>query len=251
MIRALILWLALALPAAGESIVAGLSHSSVSITAAFTGEEILVYGAVRRDAPPPVGPPLHVVVTVEGPPTPVTVRKKDRRLGIWVNTEAVEIDRAPSFYAIATTARLEEILSETENLRHQITIPRAIRAVGISEQAEQSERFVDALIRIRQEERRYRRSEGSVSLTEETLFRADVALPANLTEGDYRVRIFLTRDQAVVDFQEQVIYVRKEGLERFIHSLAHDRPLLYGLLSLLIAVAAGWGASAAFRLIRV
>lgn len=251
MIRALILWLVLAVPAASESIVAGLSHSRVSITADFTGEEILVYGAVRRESPAPDGAPLHVVVTVEGPPTPVTVRKKDRRFGIWVNTESVEIDRAPSFYAIVTTARLEDILSETENLRHQVTIPRAIRAVGISEQAEQSERFVDALIRVRQAESRYRRSEGTVTLTEETLFRADVALPANLTEGDYRVRIFLTRDAQVVDFQEQVIFVRKEGLERLIHSLAHDAPLLYGLLSLLIAVAAGWGASAAFRLIRI
>lgn len=251
MIRALVLWVMLALPAAGETIVAGLSHSRVSITADFTGEEILVYGAVRRDAPAPEGAPLHVVITVEGPPTPVTVRKKDRRLGIWVNTEAVEVDRAPSFYAIATTARLEDILSETENLRHQVTIPRAIRAVGIAAQAEQSERFVDALIRIRQAETRYRRSEGAVSLTDETLFRTDVALPANLTEGDYRVRMFLTRNGAVVDFQEQVIFVRKEGLERFIHALAHEAPLAYGLLSLVIAVIAGWGASAAFRLIRV
>jgi uncharacterized protein (TIGR02186 family) len=250
-IRALILWLALALPAGAETIVAGLSHSRVSITADFTGEEILVYGAVKREAPVPEGDPLEVVITVEGPPTPVTVRKKDRRYGIWINTEAVEIDRAPSFYAIATTGLLEAILSETENLRHQVTIPRAIRAVGISEQAEQSERFIDALIRIRQEETRYRRSEETVSLTDETLFRADVALPANLTEGDYRVRMFLTRGGTVVDFREEVINVRKEGLERFIHNLAHEQPLLYGLLSLLLAVGAGWGASAAFRLIRV
>jgi uncharacterized protein (TIGR02186 family) len=90
-----------------------------------------------------------------------------------------------------------------------------------------------------------------VSLTDETLFRADVALPANLTEGDYRVRMFLTRGGTVVDFREEVINVRKEGLERFIHNLAHEQPLLYGLLSLLLAVGAGWGASAAFRLIRV
>ncbi|MEM7491144.1 MAG: TIGR02186 family protein, partial [Pseudomonadota bacterium] len=38
--------------------------------------------------------------------------------------------------------------------------------------------------------------------------------------------------------------------ERFIYNLAHDRPLIYGLLSLAIAIAAGWGASAVFRLVR-
>ena len=33
-----------------------------------------------------------------------------------------------------------------------------------------------------------------MELTDDTLFRADVMLPANLTEGDYKVRMFLLRD---------------------------------------------------------
>jgi hypothetical protein len=38
-----------------------------------------------------------------------------------------------------------------------------------------------------------------VDLAEATLFRTSVALPANLTEGNYTVRFFLTRDGAVID----------------------------------------------------
>ena len=44
--------------------------------------------------------------------------------------------------------------------------------------------------------------------------------------------------------------MRKVGLERLIYTLAHERPLIYGLLSLVIAIAAGWSASAVFRYIR-
>ena len=245
------MFLMLSIPAtAGEEIVAGLSQNRVSITADFSGSEILVYGAVKRDAPQPEGSKLDVVITVEGPTTPVTVRKKERRAGIWVNTETVQIGAAPSFYAIATTGPLTEVLSETENLRHQITIPRAIRAVGISDQAKDAPGFVDALIRIRRAEDLYRLTERTVRLSEQTLFRADVILPANLTEGAYRVRIFLTRDGTVVDTLERRINVRKEGLERYLFNLSREQPLIYGLLSLLIAVVAGWGASAAFRLIK-
>ena len=47
MIRAAALWLALALPAGAEVIVAGLSQAQVQITANFSGEEILVFGASR------------------------------------------------------------------------------------------------------------------------------------------------------------------------------------------------------------
>ena len=250
MIRALLLALALAAPASAESIVAGLSQAQVEITANFSGEEILVYGAVRRDAPPPGGPPLEVIVTVEGPQAPLVVRKKERVWGIWVNAEAVSIDEAPSFYAIASTGPLARILSETEDLRNQITIPRAIRAVGITSEAMNAPGFVDALIRLRQQDGRYTLNEGGVTLTDETLFRADVALPSNLTEGTYRVRLFLTRGGVVVDAQERAIEVQKEGVERWIFNLSREQPLVYGVLSLIIALVAGWAASAVFRLFR-
>ncbi len=245
-----LLCLMLPAPAGAETIVAGLSHASVAITTDFTGEEILVYGAVKREAPPPGGPQLEVIVTVEGPRTPVEVRRKARVFGIWTNGAAVRIDRAPSFYAIASTRPLPEILSETENLRHAISIPRAIRAVGTSADAPDAPAFVDALIRIRGEEGRYVMAEGEVGLAEETLFRADVRLPANLTEGSYRVRLFILRGGAVLDWKEQVIPVQKAGLERWIFNLSRQQPLAYGLLSLVLAVAAGWGASTAFRLLR-
>lgn len=243
-----LLLVALAAPA-GESIVAGLSQSRVSITANFDGSEILIYGAVKRDAPAPATP-LEVVITVEGPSTPMTIRRKDRVAGIWINNEAVHIDSAPTFYAVATTSPLISILSETEDLRHKISLDRVIRSVGITTEADNAEGFTDSLIRIRRAQGNYSLQEGSVLFYENTLFRADVALPANLTEGDYRVRIFLTRDGAVVDSMERVIGVRKEGLERFLFRLAHDQPLIYGLISLLLAVVAGWGASEAFRLMQ-
>ncbi|NJS39940.1 MAG: hypothetical protein HC783_14040 [Rhodobacteraceae bacterium] len=251
MIRALLALLCLAAPAlAQETIVSGLSQNRVSITADFDGSEILIYGAVKRDTPPPEGGPLEVIVTVEGPSTPVTVRRKARVAGIWVNTDAVVVDSAPSFYAVATTGPLRHILSDTENLRHGITIERVIRAVGITAEAERSGEFLLALLRVRSNEDRYRLLEGRVELTEDTLFRADVVLPANLTEGEYKVRLFLLRDKRVIASQERLIGVRKEGLERFIFNLAQERPLIYGLLSLLMAAIAGWGAAAAFRLVR-
>lgn len=258
MIRALALLLALgaALPAAAETaapperVIAGLSQSSVSITADFSGTEIMVYGAVKREAPAPAGGPLDVIVTVQGPDTPVMVRRKDRVFGIWLNNAEVEVDRAPSFYAVATTALLDEALSETEDLRHRISIPRAIRAVGISEEADNSAAFVQALLRIRETEGRYALRENSVALTEQTLFRTDVMLPTNLTEGDYIVRVFLTRDGRVVDSMRRAIWVRKAGLERFMYESAHQQPLLYGLAALIAAALSGWAASVLFARLR-
>ncbi len=248
MIRLLMFFLMLALPAKAEEIVLGLSRDQVAITATFEGSDILVFGAIRREAPIPDKSELGVIVTVAGPDEPVMVRRKDRRLGIWINTDAVEVDAAPSFYAVATNAPMRDVLRDVEDLRYRITIPRAIRSVGA--QVSDSGAFTQALIRIRAGSGLYQVLEGAVDLEEETLFRTAITLPANLTEGDYEAHIFLTRNGRVIDEYITTIPVQKVGMERWLYNLAHENALIYGLMSLSIAIAAGWGASAAFTMLR-
>ena len=127
MVRLLVILLFLALPARAEEVVLGLSQSEVAITANFDGSHILVFGAVKREVPIPDGPPLQVVVAVSGPSKPVLVRRKERRFGIWVNTDSVLVDSAPSFYAVATSGPFDEVLTDVEDLRHRVSIERAIR----------------------------------------------------------------------------------------------------------------------------
>ena len=249
LLRALVLCLIAALPARAEEVVAGLSQAHVAITTNFSGSEILVFGAVKREAPAPTSD-LDIIMTVSSPLAPVTVRRKDRKLGIWVNSEAVEIDNAPSFYAVSSTRPLKDIISTAEDLRVAISVPHAIRAISARLFDPNAAEFIEALIRIREDEGLYRTLPGAIELTEDTLFRGRVALPANLTEGDYVTRIFLMRNNQIIDAYETTIDVRKVGLERWIYNLAHQKPLIYGLLSLAIAIVAGWGASAFFRLLK-
>ena len=248
MLRALALLMMAAMPATAEEVVVGLSQSRIAITTDFDGSEILIFGAVKRETPISGDSPLQVLITVEGPSEPITVRRKSRRYGIWVNTSSVDVDGAPSFYAIATSAPWREVISDLEDLRHHISTPRAIRSVGATIAG--SEEFTEALIRIRSAGDLYQMNIGEVTFEEQTLFSTSVGLPANLTEGDYRARFFLTRDGAVIDTYETDIAVKKVGLERFLFRMSRDTPLIYGLMSLAIAIAAGWLASAAFRLFR-
>jgi uncharacterized protein (TIGR02186 family) len=142
------------------------------------------------------------------------------------------------------------VITLEDDFRYRVSIPRAIRADGAPGAADAKDSFTEALIRLREEEGLYQTLIGEVELTESTLFRASIALPANLTEGDYVTRFLLTRGGTVIDSQETVIFVQKVGLERFLYNLAHQRPLVYGLMSLFIAIVAGWGASAVFRYMR-
>lgn len=239
-----------AAPLRAEEVVLGLSQDQVSISTNFDGSEIIIYGAIKREAPILQDEPLQVIVTISGPQAPITVRRKDRVLGIWVNTDAMDVSAAPSFYAIATSAPWEEMLNEADDLRHTVSIPRRIRSIGAWSQVANPQEFIDALVRIRMDNGLYVLAEGSVDLRESTLFNTSIHMPANLTEGEYETRVFLTRGGKVVSKYETSIDVRKVGLERWLFNLSRQQPLIYGLLSLAIAIAAGWGASAIFRLMR-
>ncbi|MGI3169278.1 TIGR02186 family protein [Pseudooceanicola sp. C21-150M6] len=252
MTRLLFLLISLLLPfplLAQEEVVLGLSQDRVRITANFDGSEILIFGAVKRESPV-IDPPLDVIVTIAGPAEPLVIHKKDRRVGVWVNAQSVYVSAAPSFYAVASSGPLAKVLRQTEDLRHSISIPRAIRAVGAASITENPVDFTQALIRIREDQNIYQNLESSVQFDQQTLFRTRISLPANLTEGQYDARVFLLREGHVVSRFDTGLEVRKVGLERWLYLLANNQPLAYGLLSLAIAIAAGWLASTFFRVIR-
>jgi uncharacterized protein (TIGR02186 family) len=231
----------------GERVIARLSQTNVAITTGFSGSEIFIYGAIRREAPAPEGP-LDVIVAVTGPSQPVTIRRKERVLGVWVNGPGVEIDAAPAFYAVASTRPLREILSYTDDLRHRIGLSEVIRLIDAPDWLVEGRRdYLDALVRLRRGQGLYFIDPDGVALVEGTLFETSVALPADVTEGAYEARVFLLRERAVIDVSRATIEVRKVGLERFIDLFAHRHAALYGLASVALALMAGWGASALVR----
>ena len=197
MLRALVLALALASPVlAEETFVTGLSTEEIALTANFSGSELFVFGAIRRDAPiDPAADPLDIVITIKGPPNALTVRRKERRFGIWINTESVDVRDAPSFYAIATTGPLRDLLTETERLRFQIGMDHAVRKVSGHPTLDDTSSFTEAVVRLRENQDLYEVLDGGVSLAEETLFQTSIAMPANIVEGIYKAEFFLVRDR--------------------------------------------------------
>jgi uncharacterized protein (TIGR02186 family) len=220
----------------------------VSITTNFSGSEIFVFGAVKREAPAHLGR-LDVIIEITGPPSRVQIRRKERLFGIWVNRDEVVVDRAPSFYALAATGPLDEVLTYTEDLRHRIGIDHQVRMTDPGPVTHPQE-FRRAVMRLRQRAGLYFDVPWGVRVVDDTLFTTHIGLPANLVEGDYAARVFLLHDRQVTDVFRTVIDVRKVGLERWVYTLSREQPALYGLLSVLLALAAGWTASEAFRMMR-
>lgn len=222
---------------AQQSLVSDISSHRIGITSSFTGTELLLFGALGESG--------DVVVVVRGPDQLVTVRRKERVAGIWVNTRAVPFATVPGFYAVATSRPLAEIAEARVLRRHGIGVDNLRFRSGRI--AEDEESFVEAIRRQRRSNGLYADIPGGVTVISGQLFRTSIAFPANVPVGQYRADVYLFRDGQVIGAQTSPIIIDKSGLERAIFTFANDLPLLYGIAAVLIAGFAGWGAAQAFR----
>ena len=107
--------------------------------------------------------------------------------------------------------------------------------------------FRDALIRNKIKSGLYAPDEAPLLFVNDLLFRTNVRFPANVSVGTFGIETYLVRDHKIVDTETTLLNVRKFGLEASIYDFAHRKALLYGVIAVIIAAAAGWLANAAFR----
>ena len=92
--------------ARGEDLVSGISQDIIEITSNYTGTDIVVFGAIER---PQGAQGRAIAVVVRGPSTLLTVRRRDRVAGVWVNRDSAKFDGMPSYYYLASTEPVDRI----------------------------------------------------------------------------------------------------------------------------------------------
>ncbi len=229
---------------------------TVSVTSAFAGTEIVLFGAVENvvaEARPglPTGEDsLDIVLAVKGAPQPLTIRRKSNVGGLWLNTDALAIDNVPSFYALSTTRELNEIAPPDVLAAHGIGFKEVIPPhpdAGKDMSEKQLADYRDALLRLKQREGLFFERIGGITFTGHTLFRSTVRLPANVPVGPLVAEVYVFSGG---DFLAKVatrVDLKRAGLEKILHELAFESPLLYGVLAVVLAVLSGLIASAVFQ----
>jgi uncharacterized protein (TIGR02186 family) len=219
---------------------AELSVRRIEVTTAFTGGEILVFGATERL----IGPAGdEVVVLATGPDSAMVVREKVERLGFWINGPAARFNRVPSYWALAGTRPVTEMLDPLE--RRELRL--GLDLLQVVQLGARDARFRDALVRRKQEAGLWSDQSREIEVSGGRLFFARLPLPSSVATGSYRVQVMLVRDRRVVARQELALEVARVGSAANIADVARDWPAVYGLAAVLLALGAGWIGSVLFR----
>jgi uncharacterized protein (TIGR02186 family) len=225
--------------ASADPLVVDLSNHLVAITTGFTGTDVLLFGAVQNEG--------DVIVTVRGPDQDMVVRRKDRKVGIWVNSESARYKNVPAYYATASNRAIDTIAQSTVRQQYRIGLEHQ-RFIAEGDHAEEDQTlYREALVRNMQNAGLYNQRPAKISFLSNQLFRTDIHFPANTPTGTYTISVYLIRDGAIASVKTTPLVVSKTGVSAEVYEFAHRYSALYGIIAVIIAIIAGWIASVAFR----
>ena len=236
MLAMILFWTA---SAHAEALVADLTSHLIAITTGFTGASVVLFGTSDG--------PGDVAVVVRGPDREMTVRRKSRIAGLWVNSQEVTFASVPSFYFVAASRPLDEIVSPATAALYRLGITNLEMKAEGGASPEVVDAFATALVRTQQRAKLFPSSVGRVNFIGERLFRTTIEFPSNVPTGTYLVEVFLVRDKDVVSGQTTPLVVSKVGIDADVFGFAGRQPAVYGAIAVLTAMVAGWLASLPFR----
>ncbi|MGE3366868.1 MAG: TIGR02186 family protein [Rhizobiaceae bacterium] len=232
-----------------EGIQIGLSTDHVILTAGFSGADLTIFGALENTDPLLARQGRYdVVVVLEGPARQVVVRRKDRVLGMWINTQSETFVNVPVSYSLATTRMPQDItdpvsykrLSLGANNIHLEPLDPRQSPVTIQE-------FTDALRDRKQATTLYSANYGGVQFLSSSLFRATLKLAPNVPVGTHKARAFLFRNGQFIRESSAQLSILKSGFEQWIFRASRLHGFFYGVAAVAVAMLTGWLGRLVFR----
>jgi uncharacterized protein (TIGR02186 family) len=238
-------------PARAERLIVSVSNHRVTVTPNYSGEELVLFGSVERDANAPASRTGYdLVVTVIGPRADMVTRRKERRFGIWINTDYREFLQVPTYLALFSNRPFDAIASPEVQRRQQLGLNNVLltQRVGTDyADVVPNDPFRSAFVRLRTEHGLYREETSAVTFLTPTLFRTGIPLPAKVPIGTYEVEIKLFSDGALITRTSTAFDIVKVGFEQFVATTARQDGFIYGLVTAFMALMTGWMASIVFR----
>src|ERR1700754_4835608 len=161
--------------ARAERLIVSVSNHRVTVTPNYSGEELVLFGSVEKDANTPPNRNYDLVVTVFGPRADMVTRRKERRFGIWINTDSRQFLQVPTYLAIFSDRPIDAIASPEVQRRQQLGMNNVVltQRVGTDyADVVPTDPFRTAFIRLRSQRGLYRESSSAVTFLTPTLFRS-------------------------------------------------------------------------------
>jgi len=237
----------LLLGAIGPRLVPDVSSRSIQIMYSFSGEQLLLFGAILYPGGRVPKRPADVIVVLKGPVQPIVVRQKQKIAGIWMNADSNRFRSAPSYYAVASSKPIKELVDERTAAIYELGLQNLQLSTGGGALPEKERRFEAGLVDLKRRQALYSEDPKGVEISEDVLYRARLFIPSQVPVGTYTAETFLVDQGRVLAAATRDIQIGKSGFERYVALAARRHAFLYGMASVILSLALGWAAAMIFR----
>lgn len=222
-----------------ENIQIIVTTNAITLDTNFAGLNVYIAG-VLENADPYLRRQgrYDIIVVMEGPVRPMIVREKKRKMGVWVNANALTFAAVPQFYAMATTREIRDITSALNYQRLGLGLEYIPLRTADSD-SEKAKLFRQELIKIKMGQHLYSENIGAVTFGSASLFSANFRLPANIPVGHHIIHAYLFRDGEFVETVSTELEIAKAHTAYAIYHFAHNHTIYYGFIAVFVAIFTG------------
>ncbi|WP_309661771.1 TIGR02186 family protein [Sphingomonas sp.] len=232
---------------AAPVLVPDISSRKVEIRYSFTGAQLLLFGAILYPGGRAPARPADIVVVLRGPVQPIVVREKQKIAGIWMNADSNRFRSAPSFYAVASSRPIKQLVDERTAAIYEMGLQNLQLSPSGGALPDKERRFEAGLLELRRRQGLYAEHSNGVEINQGVLYRATIAIPSQVPVGTYTAETFLVDRGRVLAAATREIEIGKSGFERYVALAARRHAVLYGLISVLLSLALGYAAAMLFK----
>jgi hypothetical protein len=231
---------------ASASLTAIANHDHITIDFFYHGSTVSVRGEAD--------PGTDLVIKITDPEGHQALNMKGKVAGmLWMNVGTLKFEKAPNFYSVHSTRKLEDILSKEEREKYVIGYPELEKHVEVTPVANEEEKakWFGEFVKFKEDSHVYTMSSGNISTELQADGRQKYFIltdwPYQAAPGYYTVAVYAIKNMKVTEQAEAVVFVEQVGVVKALSSMAKNHAAFYGFLSIGIALSAGFGVGLVFR----
>ena len=228
-------------------LVPDISARQVQIRYSFQGGQLLLFGAIAYPGGRTPSRPADIAVVLRGPVQPILLREKQKIAGIWMNADSSRFRSAPSFYAVASSRPIRDLVDERTASIYELGIHNLQLSPGGGALPERERHFEAGLLDLRSRAGLFSENPHGVEISSGILYRAFISIPSQVPVGTYTAETFLIDRGHVVAVATRDIQIDKSGFERYVYLASRRDRFAYGLACVAMSLGLGWAAAMAFR----
>jgi uncharacterized protein (TIGR02186 family) len=230
---------------AAAELTAKANHDHINIDFFYHGSTVSVSGITD--------PGTELIIKIASPEGHEALKEKGKVGSIlWMNVDTMKFEHVPNLYSIHSTRKLDDMISKEEMDKYVVGYPALSRHAVIEpvSNTDEKDKWFNEFIKYKEKSKLYSTTDGKIEMKDRDGKQSYYILtqwPYQAPPGDYIVTVYAVKKGKVFDQAESKVLVEQAGVVKTLAGMAKNNAALYGLLSILSALGAGFGVGLIFR----